>query len=95
MVVGELRAGFASCARRNKNEQLLRRFLDTPNVSTVNTSDATTLAFANISMQFRKSGTPIGTNDLWIAALAFEHNVPVLTSDSDFLRVKNIEVIKV
>ena len=94
IVVGELRAGFAAGTKRSENELLLRRFLDAPNVLTISLSDATTVAFANIFLQLRKLGTPIGANDLWIAALSLEHEVPILTTDSDFSKVNNLSVIR-
>ncbi len=95
IVVGELRAGFAGGTKKTENEQLLLRFLDAPNVIAITISDATTTMFANIYSQLRKSGTPIGTNDLWIAALALEYDMSVLTTDNDFSKINNLKVIQI
>ncbi len=94
VVVGELRAGFAAGARQQVNESLLRRFLDTAHVSVVTISDATTVFYADIFAALRRKGRPINVNDMWIAALALEHNCPVLTLDSDFAHVPALELIR-
>jgi predicted nucleic acid-binding protein len=94
IVVGELRAGFAAGSKQAENKQLLQRFLDSPNVITITLSNKTTQHFADIYLQLRQSATPIGTNDMWIAALALEENVPVLTLDSDFSYIEGLELVK-
>lgn len=38
------------------------------------------------------AGTPIGTNDIWVAASAMQYGVRLLTADRDFLRVPQIRV---
>jgi len=93
IVIGELKAGFAAGTKREENEKLLQRFLDSPSVQIVPLSLKTTEAFASLFLAARNAGTPMGTNDLWIAALAFEHNLPLLTLDSDFQRVKTITLL--
>ena len=93
IVIGELRAGFAAGNRQNLNEDLLQRFLDSPNVQTVALTDNTTRVFASTYLKLRKAGTPIGTNDLWISAICIEHNVPLLTTDSDFAKVTDLKLI--
>lgn len=92
VVVGELRAGFAAGTRRPENEALLQRFLDAPNVTVVSLTDATTRLFAEIYLKLRRAGTPIGTNDLWIAALAREHHGQLLTLDTDFSGIPGLKI---
>lgn len=84
IVVGELRAGFAAGNKPEQNEKLLQQFLDSPAVSTVTISDQTTRQFAKIYKELKQAGRLIGTNDLWIAALALEHNITLVTLDNDF-----------
>ena len=95
IVIGELRAGFAAGNRREANEQLLQKFLDSPSVRTVSITDATTKLFAEIYLKLRKAGTPIGTNDMWIASLTLEHDVPLLTTDSDFANVPDLMLVNI
>lgn len=70
VVLAELRAGFRSGRRRDRNERLLHRFLQTPRVSVVFADDATTRIYADIWAGLRNAGTPIPTNDLGIASSA-------------------------
>lgn len=95
IAVGELRAGFAAGNRRSENEKILQRFLDAPNVITVGLSDKTTYELAGIYLQLRKAGTPIGVNDMWIASIAKELDLSVLTTDTDFNYVKGLKLIVV
>lgn len=95
IVIGELRAGFAAGNRRSENEKLLQKFLDAPNVITVGLSDKTTHEFADIYLQLRKAGTPIGANDMWIASIAKELDLTVLTTDTDFSYIEGLKLIEV
>lgn len=94
IVIGELRAGFVSGTRLNENERLLQKFLDAPNVTPLGLSDETTKSFAKVYLQLRRSGTPIGTNDLWIASMAIELDLPLITLDKDFSHVKGLKLVK-
>ena len=94
IVIGELRAGFAAGSRTAENEQLLERFLDSANVELLSLTLETTKRFTELFKQIRTNRTAISTNDLWIASLALEHDIPILTLDNDFQRIKRIRVIK-
>jgi hypothetical protein len=38
----------------------------------------------------RKKGQPIPTNDIWVAASAFQHNLALFTLDDHFKRVEGL-----
>ena len=95
IAIGELRAGFALGTMQEQNEALLQKLLDSPNVSTVTVSDKTTKLFAVIFGQLKLAGTPINTNDMWIAALALEHDCLLVTLDSDFNSVQDLLVAQI
>jgi tRNA(fMet)-specific endonuclease VapC len=95
IVIGEIRAGFAAGNRRSENEKILQKFLDAPNVVTVGLNDKTTHEFSDIYLQLRKAGTPIGANDMWIASIAKELDLTVLTTDTDFGYIEGLKLIKV
>jgi tRNA(fMet)-specific endonuclease VapC len=95
IVVGELRAGFAAGNRRKENEYLLQRFIDSPNVSSATITDTTTKLFAEIYLRLRKAGTPIGTNDMWIAAITLERDTLLLTLDSDFSQIPDLMLVQI
>lgn len=95
ITVGELRAGFALGTKEKENNVLLQKLLDSSSVSTVTISDTTTKLFAAIFKSLKLAGTPINTNDMWIAALALEHDCLLLTLDTDFSRVPDLHIAKI
>ncbi len=92
VIVGELIEGFEQSARREKNFGELRTFLASPRVDVVDIDVETARRYAVIVGALRKAGTPIPTNDLWIAASAMQHGLRVVTTDAHFLRVPQILV---
>ena len=90
VVVGELRAGFAAGSKRKENEDLLQRFLDSPNVIVATITDTTTRMYAEIYLRLRQKGKPIGTNDMWIAAIALEQDNVLLTLDNGFSDITDL-----
>ena len=47
--------------------------------------------YAELAAEQRKLGRPIPTNDIWIADLARQHNMPVLSQDRHFDHVPGIQ----
>jgi len=84
IVIGELRAGFAVGTQGARNEAILRRFLLKPRVGILYADDQTTYQYANLFRQLRKQGTPIPTNDMWIAALTLQHSLVLFARDAHF-----------
>jgi tRNA(fMet)-specific endonuclease VapC len=93
IVLGELRAGFACGTRSYKNEQTLTRFLNSPRVKQLFADEDTTHQYARLFRQLRKQGTPVPTNDLWIAALALQHDLLLFTRDTHFDHLPQLPVI--
>jgi predicted nucleic acid-binding protein len=92
VVLGELQAGFLGGTRRLKNEKELRTFLSSPRVSVAEVDHERALRYAEILFSLRCAGTPIPTNDVWIAAGAMQHGLRVLTTDSHYRRVSQVVV---
>jgi len=84
IVVGELRAGFAVGNQGARNEAVLRRFLLKPGVGLLYPNEQTTHHYANVYRQLRKQGTPIPTNDMWIAAIVLQHSLLLFARDAHF-----------
>jgi len=84
VVLAELRAGFACGRREAQNERTLGRFLSKPGVETLYPDHETTHRYASLFRQLRRAGTPIPTNDLWIAALALQHDLTLYARDRHF-----------
>ena len=92
IVLGELHAGFRRGRRRAQNEKELRIFLSSPRVSAVNVTEETAVRYAAILHFLRGAGTPVPTNDVWIAASAMEHGLHVLTTDLHYQKVPQVIV---
>ena len=84
IVLGELRGGFLIGSRSAQNEQTLQNFLNEPRVGILVPDDMTSHLYAHLFSQLRKQGTPLPTNDIWIAALVLQHNLVLCTSDRHF-----------
>jgi tRNA(fMet)-specific endonuclease VapC len=84
IVLGELRAGFAAGSQEARNEAVLRRFLMKPDVGVLYPDEQTTHHYAIVYRQLRKQGTPIPTNDMWIAALVLQHSLVLFSRDAHF-----------
>ncbi len=89
-VLGELRAGFAAGNQQTTNEANLDRFLANPQVTVLLPDEATTRHYARLFLELRQQGTAIPTNDLWIAALAQQHQLTLCTSDTHFQHIQRL-----
>jgi len=87
MVLGEIKAGLHGGTQRHRNEALLQRFLAKPTVSVLLPGRETAEHYARIFVQLKRAGTPVPDNDLWIAALALEHDLILITRDRHFERI--------
>ncbi|MEF8889370.1 MAG: type II toxin-antitoxin system VapC family toxin [Desulfohalobiaceae bacterium] len=92
--VGELLAGFQAGNREKKNREELELFLDSPRVTVFDTDVESADFYASIFNQLKRAGTPIPTNDIWIAATAFQHGYKLLSSDRHFDSVQGLFLIK-
>ena len=92
VVLGELYAGFKGGLKEKLNLEELDRFLDSPRVEIVLIDEATSEAYAYIFWNLRKKGQPIPTNDIWVAASAFQHNLALFTLDEHFKKVEGLRI---
>lgn len=93
VVLGELRAGFVASSRSAENERILARFINSPRVEVVLIDEDTTHVYGQLYQFLRRAGTPIPANDLWIASLAYQHSLLLLTRDRHFQCLPQISVI--
>ena len=94
VVLGELRAGFRLGTRYEKNESELREFLSNPAVRVLDVDNDAAHNYAEIVVELRRKGTPIPTNDIWIAALAMREGATVLTFDAHFDTIGSLAVLR-
>lgn len=90
VVLGELIAGFLMGKNEKKNRAILEDFISSPRVKIVEIDEETSERYAVIINHLRLKGTPIPTNDIWIAASAMQHGLKALTTDRHFLDVPQV-----
>ena len=90
IVLGELRAGFASGNRESTNAANLQRFLASARVSVLLPDEQTAHHYAQLHLQLRNKGASIPTNDLWIASLVIQHHLVLCTSDRHFRQLPQV-----
>jgi len=90
VILGELLSGFSGGRFEEKNRRLLKDFMLTPRVRVYPVDLETSERYASIWFYLRGQGTPIPTNDLWIAASAMQHGLTVLTADRHFQKIPQI-----
>ena len=87
VVLGELHSGFRAGNRWAENTAQLAQFLSKPSVRVLNVTEETALRYAEVDVYLRKKGRPIPRNDVWIAAVALEHGLQLLTLDVHFREI--------
>ena len=89
-MLGELSIGFLLGGRRERNEKELLEFLSNPVVEGLLIDADTARTYAEIVVELRKAGTPIPTNDIWIAACAAQAGETALTYDPHSQAVRRV-----
>ncbi len=89
IVLGELIYGAEKSAKRESNREKIGTFQSGCEVLRINEKTADIFGVARNAL--RAKGRPIPDNDLWIAALALEHEVPILTQDRHFDEVDQLQ----
>jgi predicted nucleic acid-binding protein len=89
IVLGEYRLGIAQSRYREGYESWLSGWMSSVSVLEVNQETAD--HYSSIGLELKKKGTPIPTNDLWIAALCRQHGLPLLSRDRHFDHVPRLQ----
>ena len=82
IVLGEYRHGIAESRHRTTYEHWLTGLLEDCLVLDIN--EPTTHYYAEITLELKRKGRPIPTNDIWIAALCRQHSMPLVSRDRHF-----------
>ncbi|MFW5975640.1 MAG: type II toxin-antitoxin system VapC family toxin, partial [Desulfosalsimonas sp.] len=90
VVLGELMFGFRSGSRYKTNMAELNRFLSHPSVEGIKLTEITSDRYSRIASQLKKQGTPIPTNDIWIAAQTMETGAELVTMDRHFEKINGL-----
>ena len=89
VVLGEYRFGILQSRHRSEYERWLNELLHACSVLEI--QEETTHWYAELRSQLKRAGTPIPPNDAWIAALALQHSLPILSRDRHFDSVPGVQ----
>jgi predicted nucleic acid-binding protein len=90
IVIGEYRFGLLSSRERSRRLPWLEGLLRCWTILDV-TQD-TAAQYSEVRQWIKMHSRPIPVNDIWIAALARQHALPVLTNDPHFDDIPGVEV---
>ena len=88
IVLGEYRYGIAHSRDRKHYEEWLTEYLSRFRILDVD--EATTISYRDVRTELKRAGTPIPSNDVWIAALCRQHRLPLLSRDRHFDAVPGV-----
>jgi len=88
IVIGELLYGAQKSSRRTENTAKIDEFIRNNVILSCDTETART--YAEIKEQLRKKGRPIPENDIWIAAIALQYDLTLVSRDTHFREVERL-----
>jgi predicted nucleic acid-binding protein len=89
IVIGEYRYGIRQSRDRARYERWLAEAIPSCRVLVVDARTAE--QYAEVRDELKRSGHPIPGNDLWIAALARQHALPLVSRDRHFDFVRGLK----
>ena len=89
ITIGELHYGFSISKYRESNLLALSNFLEDIDILSIDHSVA--YRYSSILVKLKTLGKPIPSNDVWIAAVAQEHKLILVTRDKHFLDLDFID----
>jgi tRNA(fMet)-specific endonuclease VapC len=90
-VLAELYAGAFRSARPEQNLRQIERFLEA--VDVLLPDESTPELYGRISARLAQAGTPIPQNDIWIAAIALQSDLPLATLDAHFSQIAGLQLL--
>lgn len=91
IVLGEFRYGIMGSRHRKSYEAWLDRHLR--HFELLGIVAETTVPYADLRAALKRLGRPIPANDAWIAALAMQHRLPILSRDLHFDSIPGVRRI--
>jgi tRNA(fMet)-specific endonuclease VapC len=91
IVLGEYLYGIGQSRKRAAYQAWIRTNL--PFFDVIPVVRETAERYAEIRHELKTVGTPIPTNDLWIAALARQHQLQIVTRDAHFRAVRGLRML--
>ncbi len=90
--IGELFYGALNSNQIDGNVRRLTEFIR--DAVSVSCDDDTARIYGEIKTALRKKGRPIPENDIWIAAVAMQHSLTLVSRDEHFENVERLNLVR-
>ncbi|MBC7391451.1 MAG: type II toxin-antitoxin system VapC family toxin [Opitutaceae bacterium] len=88
--IGELCFGAYNSIKKEENLRIIENF--TSALSILEVDSSTAKIYGSIKSVLKQNGTPIPENDIWIAALASQHKLTLVTRDNHFRLIPDLTI---
>ena len=95
VTLGELRLGVLQAQNPEAASRRLSTYQLAQRLEALTVDEAVSEAWALLISRLRAAGRRVPVNDSWIAATAIAHGVPIVTQDSDYDAMPDVEVIRI
>jgi predicted nucleic acid-binding protein len=95
VTVGELQAGVLAASDTGVRARRLATLEALSDIEVLAIDEAVAASWALLRVRLAESGRRLNVNDLWIAATALAHQIPVVTQDEDFSPVEGVGGLQV
>lgn len=91
IAIGELCYGARKSGRSKENLERIDEFIALQYV--LGCDAQTARYYGEIKNNLRVKGHPLPENDIWIAAIALQYNLMLVTRDAHFLEIENMQTV--
>jgi len=91
-VIAELLFAARNSSRPKENLKIYNEFIDICKVLDI--SRKTADCYSSIRLALKQKGCPIPENDIWIASICVEKDIPLVTGDAHFDNIDNLKIIR-
>jgi tRNA(fMet)-specific endonuclease VapC len=92
IVAGELYYGAIKSRFSKRNLDKIEAFINSNTI--LGCDEETARFYGNFKKDLKEAGKPIPENDIWIAAIAAQYKMSLITKDEHFYYIKDLKTIK-
>ncbi|MEM9006109.1 MAG: type II toxin-antitoxin system VapC family toxin [Cyanobacteria bacterium P01_F01_bin.86] len=92
IALGELHYGARKSGRVQQNLERIEEFV--ADVTVVDCDAATARQYGDVKNRLRQKGRPLPENDIWIAALALQYDLVLVTRDAHFQHIEGLQIVQ-
>lgn len=92
IALGELHYGARKSGRIQENIERIEEFIT--NVTVIDCDADTARQYGEVKNRLRAKGRPLPENDIWIAALAIQYDLVLVTRDAHFQHVEGLQTVQ-